>query len=88
MLAWLVWFAYNVETFACVFDFLLNKYEVSCGIADSLKPLPSAQVCRACGILGYYSHKLKAGICSACKNGDNISTMKLPYACKLLFQVF
>lgn len=44
------------------------------------------QVCRACGILGYYSHKLKAGICSACKNGDNISTMKLPYACKLLFQ--
>lgn len=44
------------------------------------------QVCRLCGLLGYYNHKLKAGICSACKNGDNISTMKLPYACKLLFQ--
>ncbi|KAK9165392.1 hypothetical protein Scep_000583 [Stephania cephalantha] len=44
------------------------------------------QVCRACGLLGYYNYKLKAGICSTCKNGDNISTMKLPYACKLLFQ--
>ncbi|KAH7548442.1 hypothetical protein JRO89_XS14G0130400 [Xanthoceras sorbifolium] len=45
------------------------------------------QVCRVCGLLGYYNHKLKAGICSTCKNGDNISTMKLPYACKLLIQV-
>ncbi|XP_057526773.1 DNA-directed RNA polymerase III subunit 2-like isoform X1 [Amaranthus tricolor] len=44
------------------------------------------QVCRLCGLLGYYNHKLKAGICSFCKNGDNISTLKLPYACKLLFQ--
>ncbi|KAF6143408.1 hypothetical protein GIB67_029577 [Kingdonia uniflora] len=44
------------------------------------------QVCRACGLLGYFNHKLKIGICSMCKNGDNISTMKLPYACKLLFQ--
>ncbi|KAJ4966765.1 hypothetical protein NE237_018614 [Protea cynaroides] len=44
------------------------------------------QVCRVCGLLGYYNHKLKTGICSTCKNGDNISTMKLPYACKLLFQ--
>lgn len=47
----------------------------------------SLQVCRACGLLGYYSHKLKTGICSKCKKGDNISTMKLPYACKLLMQV-
>ncbi|TXG71433.1 hypothetical protein EZV62_000012 [Acer yangbiense] len=46
----------------------------------------SAFVCRVCGLLGYYNHKLKVGICSTCKNGDNISTMKLPYACKLLFQ--
>ncbi|KAK3187779.1 hypothetical protein Dsin_027340 [Dipteronia sinensis] len=44
------------------------------------------QVCRVCGLLGYYNHKLKAGICSTCKNGDNISTVKMPYACKLLFQ--
>ncbi|PIN14066.1 RNA polymerase III, second largest subunit [Handroanthus impetiginosus] len=44
------------------------------------------QVCRKCGLLGYYNYKLKTGICSTCKNGENISTMKLPYACKLLFQ--
>lgn len=44
------------------------------------------QVCRVCGLLGYYNHKLKTSVCSTCKNGDNISTMKLPYACKLLFQ--
>ncbi|KAL5178556.1 DNA-directed RNA polymerase III subunit 2 [Glycine soja] len=44
------------------------------------------QVCTACGLLGYYNHKLKTGICSSCKNGDNISTMKLPYACKLMIQ--
>ncbi|CAE6219232.1 unnamed protein product [Arabidopsis arenosa] len=44
------------------------------------------QVCRACGLLGYYNYKLKKAVCSTCKNGDNIATMKLPYACKLLFQ--
>ncbi|KAL6582992.1 DNA-directed RNA polymerase III subunit 2 [Orobanche minor] len=44
------------------------------------------QVCRKCGMLGYYSFKLNSGICSTCKNGENMSTMKLPYACKLLFQ--
>ncbi|XP_010536382.1 PREDICTED: DNA-directed RNA polymerase III subunit 2 [Tarenaya hassleriana] len=44
------------------------------------------QVCRACGLLGYYNYKLKAGVCTTCKNGENISTMKLPYACKLLLQ--
>ncbi|XP_010242622.1 PREDICTED: DNA-directed RNA polymerase III subunit 2 isoform X2 [Nelumbo nucifera] len=44
------------------------------------------QVCRVCGLLGYYNHKLKTGICSTCKSGDHISKMKLPYACKLLFQ--
>ncbi|OAY53344.1 DNA-directed RNA polymerase III subunit 2 [Manihot esculenta] len=44
------------------------------------------QVCRVCGLLGYYNQKLRTGICSTCKNGDNISTMKLPYACKLLIQ--
>eukprot|EP00268_Persea_americana_P063671 TRINITY_DN8284_c0_g3_i2.p1 TRINITY_DN8284_c0_g3~~TRINITY_DN8284_c0_g3_i2.p1 ORF type:complete len:164 (+),score=14.33 TRINITY_DN8284_c0_g3_i2:1406-1897(+) len=45
-----------------------------------------AQVCRKCGLLGYYHDKLKTGFCSTCKSGENVSTMKLPYACKLLFQ--
>uniref|UniRef100_A0A6N2LL32 DNA-directed RNA polymerase subunit beta n=1 Tax=Salix viminalis TaxID=40686 RepID=A0A6N2LL32_SALVM len=46
-----------------------------------------AQVCRACGLLGYYNQKLKAAMCTTCKNGDKVSTMKLPYACKLLIQI-
>nr|KJB39281.1 hypothetical protein B456_007G005200 [Gossypium raimondii] len=44
------------------------------------------QVCRKCGLIGYYSHKLKIGFCSSCKIGENVSSMKLPYACKLLIQ--
>lgn len=45
-----------------------------------------AQVCGKCGLLGYYNYKLKKSFCSMCKNGDNMSALKLPYACKLLFQ--
>lgn len=62
------------------------------GIQSSVKDwayhdyVPS-QVCGKCGLLGYYNYKLKKGICSTCKNGDNIATLKLPYACKLLIQV-
>ncbi|MCO5610686.1 hypothetical protein L7F22_064927 [Adiantum nelumboides] len=44
------------------------------------------QVCTKCGLLGHYNHKLKMGFCTMCKNGEGIATMKLPYACKLLFQ--
>ncbi|KAL3691016.1 hypothetical protein R1sor_004667 [Riccia sorocarpa] len=44
------------------------------------------QVCTHCGLLGHYNHKLKMSYCSTCKNGTSIATMKLPYACKLLFQ--
>jgi ribosomal protein L37E len=45
------------------------------------------QVCRKCGLLGYYNYKLKTSYCSMCKNGENMAKMRLPYACKLLFQV-
>ncbi|CAM6092659.1 unnamed protein product [Calypogeia fissa] len=44
------------------------------------------QVCTKCGLLGHYNHSLKMSMCSTCKGGENIATMKLPYACKLLFQ--
>lgn len=44
------------------------------------------QVCRKCGLLGYINYQTKTRVCSTCKTGDNISSMKLPYACKLLFQ--
>lgn len=40
----------------------------------------TANVCEGCGMLGY------DGWCQGCKNGDKMSTIRLPYACKLLFQ--
>lgn len=69
------------------FDFCekLKRTFFTIKVADDSFPI--TQVCRACGLLGYYNHKLKTGICSSCKNGEQISTMKLPYACKLLIQV-
>ena len=57
-------------------------------------------VCTACGLLGYYDHVLQQPRCSACRGGGGpgagpggagggaptVASMKLPYACKLLFQ--
>lgn len=37
-------------------------------------------VCGECGLLGY------SGWCQFCKSSRNVSTLKMPYACKLLFQ--
>lgn len=37
-------------------------------------------VCNKCGFIGY------EGMCSYCKNGDAICSVKMPYACKLLLQ--
>ncbi|VAI24959.1 unnamed protein product [Triticum turgidum subsp. durum] len=45
-----------------------------------------AQVCRKCGLLGYYNHRLKTSFCSFCKSGENMQQLMMPYACKLLFQ--
>jgi DNA-directed RNA polymerase III subunit RPC2 len=40
----------------------------------------TADVCEGCGLLGY------KGWCQRCRNGDKVSSIRLPYACKLLFQ--
>mmetsp|Transcript_28385 Transcript_28385/g.45985 ORF Transcript_28385/g.45985 Transcript_28385/m.45985 type:complete len:1140 (+) Transcript_28385:58-3477(+) len=40
----------------------------------------SISVCQSCGLLGY------AGYCQYCKSSANVSSIKIPYACKLLFQ--
>lgn len=40
----------------------------------------TANVCEGCGLLGY------DGMCRRCRNGDKVSTIRMPYACKLLFQ--
>lgn len=40
----------------------------------------TASVCEGCGIIGY------EGWCQKCRNGDKVSSIRIPYACKLLFQ--
>jgi len=39
-----------------------------------------ASVCEKCGLIGY------DGFCGECKSAENVRTVKMPYACKLLFQ--
>ena len=40
----------------------------------------TANVCEGCGLMGY------DGWCQRCRAGDKVSSIRLPYACKLLFQ--
>jgi DNA-directed RNA polymerase III subunit RPC2 len=40
----------------------------------------TANVCEECGLLGY------EGWCQRCRSGEKVSSIRLPYACKLLFQ--
>lgn len=40
----------------------------------------TVHVCEQCGLLGY------AGWCNMCKSSMSVSAIKIPYACKLLFQ--
>jgi len=40
----------------------------------------NADVCKKCGLLGYM------GWCQYCKSGDHMCVLRMPYACKLLFQ--
>lgn len=40
----------------------------------------TANVCQRCGLLGYRSW------CQNCRSGETMADVKLPYACKLLFQ--
>ena len=44
------------------------------------------QVCTRCKLLGYLDHRIGAGMCSRCRKSEDVATMKVPYACKLLFQ--
>jgi len=39
-----------------------------------------ASICAECGLLGY------CGFCPFCKSAENVCSVNLPYACKLLFQ--
>ena len=43
-------------------------------------------ICTECGMIGYFHQGLRRPICPLHKHGDSCVTLKLPYACKLLFQ--
>ena len=40
----------------------------------------NADVCAACGLLG------SANWCQYCRTGEHMAVLRIPYACKLLFQ--
>jgi DNA-directed RNA polymerase III subunit RPC2 len=40
----------------------------------------AVQVCKQCGLIGYEDW------CQYCRQGGNLDLLKIPYACKLLFQ--
>mmetsp|Transcript_19885 Transcript_19885/g.67765 ORF Transcript_19885/g.67765 Transcript_19885/m.67765 type:complete len:1122 (+) Transcript_19885:130-3495(+) len=43
-------------------------------------------VCTLCGMIGYFHTILQTGMCSLCERQSSMVRMKIPYACKLLFQ--
>ena len=43
-------------------------------------------VCTHCGLLGYFDANTGMPCCPSTKMSSHMQTMKLPYACKLLFQ--
>ena len=43
-------------------------------------------MCTHCGLMGYYDARLRVAVCPSTKSPDHMASMKLPYACKLLFQ--
>jgi DNA-directed RNA polymerase III subunit RPC2 len=40
----------------------------------------TVNVCKLCGLIGY------PGWCQYCKTGSQLNPIRMPYACKLLFQ--
>jgi len=44
------------------------------------------QVCGACGQLGSWDFRRGCGTCARCARNDRVSALRVPYACKLLFQ--
>lgn len=46
----------------------------------------TVHVCTHCGLMGHHDKRRGQPVCPLTKKTDEIATMKLPYACKLLFQ--
>jgi DNA-directed RNA polymerase II subunit RPB2 len=43
-------------------------------------------VCKMCGLIAVFNEKLHIHICKTCNNRTDFIQVKIPYACKLLFQ--
>ena len=43
-------------------------------------------VCRDCKVPAIHDFHSKESFCNVCKQSSSVSTVRLPYACKLLFQ--
>ena len=43
-------------------------------------------VCKHCGLLGYFDANVGYAVCPSTKSPEQMATLKLPYACKLMFQ--
>ena len=46
-----------------------------------------AHVCKHCGMMGYFDANSNMAVCPSTKSPEHMARLKLPYACKLLFQV-
>jgi DNA-directed RNA polymerase III subunit RPC2 len=49
-------------------------------------PRAQVHVCTHCGLMGYFDARLGVAVCPSTKSPAHMASMKLPYACKLLFQ--
>ena len=46
----------------------------------------NTQVCAQCGLLAHFDYKNQVSYCTTCRSSEKISEVRIPYACKLLFQ--
>ena len=44
-------------------------------------------MCKHCGMMGYFDANRGMAVCPSTKSPEHMARLKLPYACKLLFQV-
>ena len=43
-------------------------------------------ICKKCGLTAHYNDDYKIHLCKSCENSTEFALVKIPYACKLLFQ--
>src|SRR4051812_1010314 len=61
-----------------------DPYEVSCSFVVLIHL--QAYVCNLCGLLVIANLRTNSFECKGCRNKTHVSKIRIPYACKLLFQ--